>query len=93
MKPEEDNMPAPSKAKSAKQPRVPGRRNPATVGTVHSIRCTDELWTNAKARADREGVTMNYVITEIMEGYARGLMDLPVITKTFIPTREEVVAA
>lgn len=45
--------------------------------TPHSVRTTESLWLSAKRRADSEGVTMGYMITELMEGYARGLMTLP----------------
>lgn len=43
----------------------------------HSVRTTESQWLSAKRRADDEGVTMGHMITELMEGYARGLMDLP----------------
>jgi hypothetical protein len=85
-------MTAKNKTEPGKPPRVPGRRNPGAVGTVHSIRCTDDLWKAAKDRADQEGVTMNYVITEIMEGYALGAMDLPSVEKAWTQTREVVPA-
>ena len=52
---------------------------------AHSVRTTDELWTKAKRRAEAEGVTMNFVINEILEGYSRGLMNLPRVTKQYAP--------
>lgn len=64
-----------------------GRRRQQVRSASHSVRCTDELWESAKARADDEGVTMNYVISEILEGYARKLMDLPEVTKIYSATR------
>lgn len=54
----------------------------------HSVRATDVLWASAKRRADSEGITMNDVVTLILEGYSRGLMDLPKITKSFNVTKK-----
>lgn len=51
--------------------------------SAHSVRTKDELWSAAKRRADAEGITMNSVIEEILEGYARGLLNLPKVTKTY----------
>lgn len=53
----------------------------------HSIRTTDTLWTKAKARAKDSGLTMNEVVVAILQGYSRGLMDLPKVTKSFITTK------
>jgi hypothetical protein len=64
--------------------KAPASRNVAKAS--HSIRTTDELWAAAKRRADSEGTTMNTVINEIMEGYARGYIDLPKITKSYKKT-------
>lgn len=57
------------------------------TSAVHSVRCTDELWTRAKRRADHEGVSMNFVVSQILEGYAAGLMDLPTVSMEFTPTK------
>ena len=58
--------------------------------SVHSIRCTETTWSGAKARADREGVTTNYAITEILEGYALERIDLPSVSR---PTSSSTDAA
>lgn len=55
--------------------------------STHSIRCTEELWTAARRRANKEGVTMNHVMTEILEGYATGRVDLPTVTKVYAQTK------
>ena len=60
----------------------------AERAAAHSIRCTDELWNSAKRRAKSEGITMNDVIVGIMDAYARGLMNLPTVTKSFVRTKE-----
>jgi hypothetical protein len=49
------------------------------------VRCTDELWASAKRRADADGTQMNTVIVELLEGYARGYINLPKITKSYVP--------
>lgn len=49
--------------------------------TPHSVRCTEQTWQGAKARAEREGVTANFAITEILEGYAGNHIELPAISR------------
>lgn len=56
----------------------PNTRRAAT--TPHSVRTTESLWLSAKRRADSEGVSMAFMVTEIMDGYARGFLDLPKTT-------------
>lgn len=63
-------------------------RAKAQVTSTHSYRCTPELYEATQRRADLEGVAVNAVITEIMEGYARGLIDLPRITKAYTSPRK-----
>lgn len=43
------------------------------------------MWQRARNRATEEGVSMNQVLNEIMEGYGEGKIDLPHVTvvKTF----------
>lgn len=48
-----------------------------TKTTPHSVRTTESLWLSAKRRADQEGVSMAFMVTEILDGYARGFLDLP----------------
>ncbi|AWN07761.1 hypothetical protein HOT31_gp090 [Microbacterium phage Hendrix] len=55
----------------------------STKTKPHSVRTTESLWLSAKRRADSENVTMGFMITEMMDGYARGFMDLP---KSAAPT-------
>jgi len=54
----------------------------------HSVRTPDTLWSAAKRAAGQDGLTMNDVIERILDGYARGLMDLPKLTKTFVATKK-----
>lgn len=51
--------------------------------SVRSVRVGDDVWQAARARASREGVTVNFVLGQILEGYAGGHLDLPTVTKTF----------
>ena len=60
---------------------------------VHSLRCSDEVWTLAARRAAREGITMSYVIAQLLEGFGLGYVDPPVIERTFVPTRQPTAAA
>lgn len=45
--------------------------------TPHSFRCADTIWVKAQERAKQEGVPMNYVIEQFINGYAHGMLDLP----------------
>lgn len=56
-------------------------RKPAT--SVRSVRVPDHIWKTARERAEEEGVTVNFVLGQMLEGYARGLLNLPTVTKTF----------
>lgn len=53
-----------------------------------SVRTTDDLWEAAKRRASDQGLTMNGVIVAILQGYSRGLVDLPKVTKSFITAKK-----
>lgn len=44
---------------------------------VRSIRVDDELWERARLRAAHENVTMSKVVYSLVEGYAKGMIDLP----------------
>jgi hypothetical protein len=66
-------LPTPQKVGDSTAKRVPG----------HSVRSTDALWNSARRRAAGDGLNMNDVITAILGGYSRGLLDLPKVTKTF----------
>jgi len=49
----------------------------------HSVRVHDELWAAASRRARSEANTINGVIEEILEGYAKGLINMPKIIKKY----------
>lgn len=56
---------------------------------VRSVRVTDEVWEAARRRAAYEGVTMSHVVNQIVEGYSRGLIDMPKVVVTYVPPRTE----
>lgn len=58
---------------------------------VRSVRVPAEVWQAAKARATAEGVTVSYVLRLLVDGYSKGLLDLPTITTTYTPIRPEDV--
>lgn len=55
----------------------------------HSLRCPDVTWARAVARARKEGIQVNTMIREILDGYGRGLIDLPTVTKQYAQPRAE----
>jgi len=59
-------------------------KSTARTGASHSIRTPDNIWAAAQRRAASESRTMNDVVVAIMEGYSRGLMDLPRVTKQYV---------
>ena len=58
----------------------------AVRSATHSVRAEDELWAKAKRRAESQGYTINHVINEILEGYARGLINMPKVVKQYAAT-------
>jgi hypothetical protein len=54
-------------------PSAPARTSP------HSIRCEDAVWKKAAERAKSEGITTNHVLSELLEGYAEGKINMPTI--------------
>ena len=48
-----------------------------------SVRVHDELWESARIRAESEGLPINTAIEELLEGYARGHIDMPQITREY----------
>lgn len=44
---------------------------------MRSYRVEDHVYNAARARATREGTTINQVINSLVEGYARGVYELP----------------
>lgn len=69
----------------ASQPRRP---NGSKEMPARSIRCSDEAWEPAKRRANYEGVTMSNMAAQLIEGYGKGLIDLPKVQRVYQPTRE-----
>ena len=70
--------------------RSTSQRARGVVTTIsRSLRVPTVTWDEAKARAADEGVLMNRVILELLEGYARGIYKLPTtnveITRTYPP--------
>lgn len=49
----------------------------ATRYPTRSVRIDDMTWDKAKTRAESEGVTISRVLSLLVEGYARGMVDLP----------------
>ncbi len=47
---------------------------------VRSVRVSEAVWESARRRATYEGVTMSHVMLSFVEGYAKGLVDLPRVT-------------
>lgn len=45
--------------------------------SVHSVRAENVNWSRAAMRAKNEGTNINAAINELLEGYGRGLIDLP----------------
>ena len=56
--------------------------------SVRSIRTADASWLAARARAEKEGLSMSSVVSELVEGYALGYIDMPKTSKEFTPTRQ-----
>lgn len=60
-------------ARSVKKAAGKGTSSTAT----HSVRAPNDTWARAQQRAQREGVVMNRLIVELLEGYSRGVYRLP----------------
>jgi hypothetical protein len=58
---------------------------------VRSVRVGDELWEKLKRRAAYEGVTASNVLFAFVEGYAAGLVDMPVVRPVYSPPRQPAV--
>lgn len=50
----------------------------------HSVRTTDEIWERARKRSRADSISMNAMINELLEGYGRGLIDLPTVIKKYV---------
>ena len=71
-----------------------GRRAPTRQSGMRgrSYRVSDETFTAAKARAEREGYTMSNVTAMLVEGYAKGVFDLPTLVYPSSTTKVPVPA-
>lgn len=56
----------------AKRPRQLHGAMPA-----RSVRISDEIWERSKTRAAYEGTTVSHVIYTLLEGYSKGLVNMP----------------
>lgn len=59
---------------AAKQPTV-----------SRSVRVDERMWNAARAKASRNGTNINSVIGDLVEGYARGAIDLTVVKQFATP--------
>lgn len=53
------------------------RRKGVVTTTVHAVRAPNDIWAAAEKRAEREGIKMNRLIVELLEGYGRKIYRLP----------------
>jgi hypothetical protein len=56
------------------------RKERSEGNDLHSARVPSATWDDAKARAAKEGIVMNRLIIELLEGYAHGVYKLPTTT-------------
>jgi hypothetical protein len=59
---------------------------------ARSVRISDEVWEQAKRRADHDGVTISHVLFSLCEGYARGMINLPQVKVVYSPPSENASA-
>jgi hypothetical protein len=54
---------------------------------LHSLRVPAAVWRDAKRRSKEDSIVMNKLITELLEGYGRGVYKLPAtsvaVTRTY----------
>jgi len=56
---------------------------------ARSVRISDEVWDKARHRAAFEGVTVSHVIFSLLEGYAKGLLNLPKVQVQYQQPKDE----
>ena len=56
---------------------------------ARSVRISDEVWEKSRNRAAYEGVTVSHVIFSLLEGYSKGLLDLPKVQVKYQQAKEE----
>lgn len=60
---------------------------------VRSVRISNEIWNAAKSRAEREShMTMSWIVSAFVEGYAKGIIDVPRLVLVSDPTGDEAPA-
>ena len=62
------------------RPRRPKGSTPA-----RSVRVSDEAWEKARSRAEYEGVTVSHVAAVLIEGYSKGLINMPKVQVVYEP--------
>jgi len=50
-----------------------------------SVRVDQDMWNAARAKAERSGTNINSVVGDLVEGYARGAIDLTVVKQFATP--------
>lgn len=53
------------------------RAKPASPLIPRSVRIPQNVWDIARKRATEEGTTITAAVTDLLEGYARGVYELP----------------
>lgn len=53
------------------------RNGTKTMKPVRTTRIPDDVWDVARARAEKDGVSMSQMMQRLVEGYARGKIALP----------------
>ena len=55
---------------------------------ARSVRVSDEVWERARNRAAYEGTTVSHVIFSLLEGYSKGLLNMPSVKVTYTQSKE-----
>ncbi len=50
-----------------------------------SVRVKKNMWNAAKIKAERQGTNINAVVGDLVEGYARGAIDLTIVKQFATP--------
>lgn len=61
---------------TARTVRRSGKKGTETTAS-HAVRTPNDTWARAKAKAMRDGLPINRVIIELLEGYSRNIYKLP----------------
>lgn len=56
---------------------------------ARSVRISDEVWDRARNRAAYEGTTVSHVIASLLEGYSKGLLNLPKVQVVYGQPKDE----